>query len=259
MLEALNRIEVDGGYTDPHFTGEASRPIKIHPNVEGFKINMAIREQIVKELNVSEDTVRARLNVLCRSKYLSSDEGRGRKGKVFTLLYDVDEILRKLKEEAEFSNSPHSLKDEMEKEAQEFLNPKCKTKKVENEGTDETVTRKNTLEKVTDDDPHLNITEECQSLTGKAKENAENGKSPLTRQNDFSDVSDSPPTRDLLDERYDEWLEKKKSKEERKRAQEEEERRIREKRRYLSSLEPHLKEDVTGDETKNTSKETEDD
>jgi len=125
VLEALNEIDVNAGLTDPRFTGEEAHPIRIHPNLEGIQINKQIREQIARHLRVSDDTVRKRLNALCSAGYLSSDEAKGRKGKTFTLLYDVDEILIKLTEESGILRSPHSLMAEMEKEAQDWLEEKC--------------------------------------------------------------------------------------------------------------------------------------
>jgi len=125
VLEALNEIDVGAGYTDPVITGEEARQIMIHPNAEGTLIGKDVRKRIAKRLGVSNDTVRTRFNALCDTPYVSSDEGKGRPGKIFTLHYDVSEILRKLGEEAGILRSPHSLKVEMEKEEREWLKSKC--------------------------------------------------------------------------------------------------------------------------------------
>jgi len=128
LLETLNEVNVESGaYTQPKITGEESREIVVHPNLKGSKIDKSVRENIAVRLGISDDTVRVRLNALVSSGYMSSDKGKGRPGKTFTLLYDVIEILQKLMQKSGILSSPHSLEDKMKKEASKWLKSKCRT------------------------------------------------------------------------------------------------------------------------------------
>lgn len=82
------------------------------------EITKAIREQIAVKLNKSERTVRAFFSQLEASGYVSGDQ---RKPKTYTLLYDVEEIEEKLSGILDKTKSADSLKEEMRKEAQEWL------------------------------------------------------------------------------------------------------------------------------------------
>lgn len=127
ILETLNEITIESGYfTQQQITGEKSREIVLTPNVSGSKIDKSIREKIAIRLGKSDDTVRTRLNRLVSAGYMSSDKGKGRPGKTFTLLYDVDEILKKLMQKSGILSSPHSLEDKMKKEGSKWLKSKCR-------------------------------------------------------------------------------------------------------------------------------------
>jgi hypothetical protein len=181
VLEALNETQVIAGFTDPRFTKEAPTRIEFHPNKMGNKIDKSEREQIARLIGKSEDTVRVRLNALCKSGYLSSNGGKGRKGKIFTLLYDSDEILRKLNEESGISMSPHLLIPEMEKEAREFLTSECGIQ-IETETPDFSDTQIAEVEKdssnpTQETNPHLSLRENQGGFEQKAANKAENEKS----------------------------------------------------------------------------------
>jgi biotin operon repressor len=185
VLEALNRVEEVVGYTEPKHTGEASVSIKEHPNKEKSKIDKSTREDVARLLGVSEDTVRNRLNALRKRGYLSSDEGKGRKGKMFNLLYDVSVILSKLTEESGISMSPHLLIEEMEKEAREFLNSQCgiqsETARSENSpSSDIAEARKDNSDPPRESNPHSDTEENQGGLEQRTEKKAENEKPPIS-------------------------------------------------------------------------------
>lgn len=92
---------------------------EIKYSVKGAEITKTIRERIAVKIGKSEKTIRAYLNQLESSGgYVSSDQ---KKPKTHTLLYDVEEIEKKISGILAKTQSADILMEEMRKEAQEWI------------------------------------------------------------------------------------------------------------------------------------------
>lgn len=94
----------------------------------GQEIDKKLREKIATKMGKSSRTILRFLNFLESSGMVSSSGGVGRVGKSFTLLYDVDEIKKKITGISAKLETADSLIGEMEKEARKWLKQKCDTK-----------------------------------------------------------------------------------------------------------------------------------
>jgi len=177
ILEALKHTKISKGRSllDGH-------EIFVRPVNEGDEITKAVREQIAQALHKSYNTIHKRFNALQASGYLSGDD---KKPKTFTLLYDVDLILGKLKKESGKLKSPDSLMAEMEKESQEWLNSKCGiqvkegiSKVSSNVKSDEKILSTPSGEFI----PHSTSSKNKEDFGKKAKKNAGIEKSPISKE-----------------------------------------------------------------------------
>ncbi len=82
---------------------------------KGAEITKAVREKIAAKIGKSERIIRAFFSQLAASGYVSDD---GKKPKTYTLLFNVDDIERKMTGILEKTESSNYLIDEMRKEAQ---------------------------------------------------------------------------------------------------------------------------------------------
>jgi len=87
----------------------------------GTEIGKKLRERIAVKVGKSDKTVRVFLNYLEASGFVSSTGGSGPTPKTFTLLYDVEQIKKRLLEITSKLESADNLIGEMQKEAQEWL------------------------------------------------------------------------------------------------------------------------------------------
>lgn len=85
---------------------------------KGSEITKAVREKIVAKTGKSERIIRDFFGQLAASSYVSDD---GKKPKTYTLLYDGEDIERKMTGILDKAESSNYLMDEMQKEAQEWV------------------------------------------------------------------------------------------------------------------------------------------
>jgi hypothetical protein len=111
---------------------------------KGAEVSKAIREKIAVKIGKSEKTIRTFFNQLESSGYVSSDQ---KKPKTYTLLYDVEEIEKKLSGILAKTESANTLMDEMRKEAQEWVKTGLEKKSLRMGETNfETKSMENTIE-----------------------------------------------------------------------------------------------------------------
>jgi hypothetical protein len=118
LFEILRSIKhVEQVHAEDQHAGFVEKEITY--NEKGNKIDRTTREEIAVKIGKSERIVRRFFNQLETGGYVSSD--RKSKSKVFTLLYDVDDIEKKFNGISDKLKTSENLMLEMEKEAQEWL------------------------------------------------------------------------------------------------------------------------------------------
>ncbi len=126
VFDAIKSVKGIKWETDSE--GEANKK-EVRLDVEGASIDKSAREKIAVWIKKSEKTVRAFLNQLEESGYVSGD---GRKPKTFTLLYDVEEIERKFAGFSAKIDSANDLTTKMNAEAQEWVKPRLENFSLQN-------------------------------------------------------------------------------------------------------------------------------